>query len=125
MAGDAVAVEVKLLDVLSVVAFGIRQSEEPLLQDGILSVPQRQREAPAQVVVPEACDAVLAPPVGAASCMVVRQILPRVAVRAIVFAHRPPLALAEIGSPGAPFVRVLSGSDPAPFCGIEQCCRRL
>ena len=81
VAWDAVAVEVELLDVLSVVAFGIRQSEKALFQDRILSVPQCQRQAPAQVIVREACNAVLAPAVGAASCMVVRQIFPSVAVR--------------------------------------------
>ena len=39
----AVEVEVVLLDVLAVVAFTVGQPEQPLLEDRILAVPQRQR----------------------------------------------------------------------------------
>ena len=61
----AVEVEVVFLDVLAVVAFAVGQAEQPLLQDGVLAVPQGQREAEPLPVVGEACQAVLAPAVGA------------------------------------------------------------
>ena len=43
--GRAVEVEVVLLDVLAVVALAVGEAEQPFLQDRILAVPQREREA--------------------------------------------------------------------------------
>jgi hypothetical protein len=60
----AVDVEVVLLDVLSVIALAVRQPEQPLLEDGIPLVPQGQREAETLLVIADASQAVLAPPVG-------------------------------------------------------------
>src|SRR2546422_11751115 len=61
------------------------------------------------LVVGEAADAVLAPAIGAAARVVVGQVVPRLAVRAVVFTHRSPLALAQIGSPPPP--RLSGGVD--------------
>ena len=47
----AVDVEVVLLDVLAVVALGVRQPEHPLLEDRVGAVPQREREAQPLLVV--------------------------------------------------------------------------
>ncbi len=38
--------------------------------------------------------------------MIVREVLPGVAIFAVVFAHRPPGALTEIGPPALPGVAV-------------------
>ena len=54
----------------------------------------------------EAGEAVLAPAVGPRAGMVVRQVLPRRAVRAVVLAHGPPLALAEVRAPVVPVARL-------------------
>ena len=61
----AIEVEVVLLDVLAVVPLAVGQSEEPLLEDRILPVPQGQREAEALFVIGDAGQAVFAPAVGA------------------------------------------------------------
>ena len=61
----AVEVEVVLLDVFAVVALAVGQPEQPLLQDRILAVPKRQREAEQLVVVGDSGQPVLAPAVGA------------------------------------------------------------
>ena len=125
----AIEVEVVLLHVLAVVALAVGQPEEPLLEDRILAVPQRQAEAEALLVVGDAGDAVFAPAVGAGAGVIVGEEVPGVARFAVVLAHRAPLAFAEIrppllpgGGSGAGFFQSsvflgrhgdLLGSDPA------------
>jgi hypothetical protein len=43
--GGAVEIEVVLFDVLAVIPLAVAQPEQPLLEDRIAPVPQRQREA--------------------------------------------------------------------------------
>ena len=100
--GQVVDVEVVLLDVLTVIAFGIGQAEQTLLQDRVALVPQRQGQAQPLLVVADSGDAVLPPPVGAGPRLVMTEIRPGVFVVAVVLPDRPPLALAEIRPPGAP-----------------------
>ena len=76
-----VEVEIALLDVLAVVALGVGQAEEPLLEDGVAAVPQRQGEAQAALAVGDAQQAVLAPAVGAAAGVLVGEVVPALAVR--------------------------------------------
>ena len=92
-----VEVEVVLLDVLAVVALVAGEAEEPLLQDRVAAVPQRQREADALVAVADAGQAVLVPAVGARGGVV--GILGGPAP-ALIFPPPPPLPLATRG-PGA------------------------
>ena len=103
--GRGVEVEVVLLDVLAVVALGPGEAEEPLLQDGVAPVPEREGEAEALVIVGDAEQAVLAPPVGARARMVVREVAPRRPVRRVVLAHGAPLALGQIRPPPLPVRR--------------------
>ncbi len=98
----AVEVEIVLLDVLAVVAFAVGQAEQALLQDGVVSVPQGQREAEPLVVVRDAGQAVLAPPVGARARLVVAEVVPGIAAFAVVFANGAPLALAQVRPPFFP-----------------------
>jgi hypothetical protein len=46
------------------IALSVGQAEHPLLQDGVLSVPEGQREAKAHVLVTDTGDAILTPAVG-------------------------------------------------------------
>src|SRR5262249_37385334 len=97
-----VEIEVVLLHVLAVVALGVGEAEEALLEDRVLAVPQREREAEALLVVGDPAQPVLAPAVGAAARLVVGEIVPGIAVLAVVLAHRAPLALAEVRAPLPP-----------------------
>ena len=63
--GRAVEVKVVLLDVLAMVRLTVGEAEQALFQDRIPLVPQRQREAQPLLVIAEAPEPVLAPPVGA------------------------------------------------------------
>src|SRR5436309_9832811 len=94
-----IEVEVVLLDVFAVVALGPGEAEQPLLQDRIVAVPEGQGEAETAVVVGDPAEAVLAPAVGARPGVAGGEGAPGVAVGAIVFAHRAPLALGELGPP--------------------------
>src|SRR5512140_2419869 len=97
-----VEVVVELLHVLAVVAFLAAQAEEPLLDDGIAAVPEREREAEELVPIADAGDAVLAPAVRARAGVVVGKVFPGRAVRAVVLAHRAPGALGDVRSPALP-----------------------
>ena len=100
--GRGVQVEPVLLGVLAVVALAVGQPEEALLEDRVLAVPERQREAQPLAVVGHARDPVLAPAVRARAGLIVREGVPRVAVCRVVLAHRAPLALGQIRPPRLP-----------------------
>src|SRR6202034_4538044 len=107
VARQGVQVPPVLLDVLAVVALRSGQPEQPLLEEGVAPVPQREPEAEPLLDVAEPGQPVLAPPVGAGPGLVVRQVVPRVAVLAVVLADRPPLPLADVRSPRVPGARLL------------------
>ena len=98
----AVEVEVVLLHVLAVIALAVGQAEQALLEDRVLAVPEREREAEPLLVVGDAGQAVLAPVIGARARLVVAEVIPGVAVFAVVLAHGAPLPLAEVGPPFLP-----------------------
>ena len=106
VAGQAVDEPPVLLDVLAVVALGPGQPEHPLLEDRVDAVPQRQPEAQLVPDVGEPRHPVLVPAVGARAGVVVRERAPRVAVVAVVLAHRAPGTLREVRAPLVPGVGV-------------------
>ena len=114
MGRGAVEVEVDLLHVLAVVSLAVGEAEEPLLEDGVLPVPEGEREAEVLAIVGDAGQAVLSPAVGARPGLVVREVVPGVAALAVVLPDRPPLPLAEVRAP------LLPGSAPLP-CVVEPC----
>src|SRR5271165_6475686 len=99
MGRRAVEVKVVFFDILAVVALAVGQAEQPLLQYRVLAVPQGEGETQPLVVVAKTGEAVLTPVVGARASLIVGEVVPRVAVLAVVLAHRAPLALAEIRTP--------------------------
>src|SRR5882757_1873061 len=102
MGGRAIEVEVVLLHVLAVIALAVGQAEHALLEDRVLAVPERQGKAQTLPVVAQPGDAVFAPVIGARPRLIVREVAPGVAVLAVIFADRAPLALAEIRTPLLP-----------------------
>src|SRR5262249_56106198 len=103
--GDRVQVPPVLLDILAVVALRPGQPEGALLQDRVAAVPQRQRQAQPLLDIAEPGQPVLAPAVGAGSGVVVRQVVPGLAVRAVVLPDRSPLPLPAVRPPPAPIAR--------------------
>ena len=89
-----VEVEVVFFDVLAVVAFAVREPEEPLLEDRVFSIPEGKRKAEALFVIGDPSEAVLAPAIGARAGVIVGEEIPGVTPLAIVLTHRAPLAFA-------------------------------
>src|SRR5580704_8798532 len=106
MARDRVQIPPVLLDVLAVIALRPGQPEGPLLQDRVAAVPQRQPQAQPLLDVTEPGQAVLTPPVRPGPGMIVRQVIPRLPVRAVVLPDRPPLPLADVRPPPIPVTRL-------------------
>ncbi len=95
-----------VLGVLTVVALRTGQPEHPLLQDGVVAVPQRQPETEPLLDVGEPGHPVLPPPVGTRSGVIVGEVRPGIAVGAVVLTNRPPLTFAQIRPPPVPVARL-------------------
>src|SRR5580704_16781588 len=102
VAGQRVQVPPVLFDVLAVVALRAGQPERALLQDRVPPVPQRQAEAQPLLDIAEPCEAVLTPPIGPGPRLIMRQVIPGVAVGTVVLPHRAPLPLTDIRPPPVP-----------------------
>ena len=81
MGRRGIEVKIAFFHVLAVIALAVGEAEEPLLQNRILAVPQRQRETEPALAVGEAEQPVLAPTISAATGVVVWKILPARALR--------------------------------------------
>ena len=104
------------------VALAIVQAEQPLLEDRVLAVPQCEGKAQPLVIVTETGETILTPMIGTRSRLIVREIIPRIAVLAIVLANRSPLSLAEVGPPLLPGHTLLARLIKAHlFCCFVPC----
>jgi len=112
----AVEVEIVFFDVLAVGSIAVGQGEDAFLENGILAVPQGQGEAEPLLVVGKAGDAVLAPAVGPRAGLIVGEVVPGVAVVAIILPNRAPLPLTS--GRGPTFSRALCRPWPPPNAGF-------
>ena len=97
-----VQIVVQFLHVLAMVALGVAQAEQSLLENRIPAVPKRQREAKYLVPVTDASQSILAPTVSSAPSLIMSQIVPGLTTCGVVLAYRPPLPFAEIRPPQPP-----------------------
>src|SRR5262249_17263043 len=84
------------------IALVVGESEEALFQNWIALVPESQCKAESLLVIRNAAQPVLAPSIGAGAGVVMWEVVPSVAIVAVILAHRPPLAFAKIRSPLLP-----------------------
>src|SRR6516164_7917784 len=117
MGRRAVEIEIIFFDIFAVIALGIGQSEEALLQDRVLSVPQSNSKAQPGVVVAETGEAVLTPVIGAGAGLIVGEVVPRIPVLAVVLADRAPLSFAQIRTPLLPRRPLLARLVETPLLG--------
>ena len=115
-----VEVGVDLLDVLAVVALRAGQPEQPLLEDRVATVPQRQREIEPATLVGDPEQAVLAPAIGARPRVVVRLVAPGVAVLRVVLADGAPLAIGEVRAPAPPVRPAVACLHEPPVLGVTR-----
>src|SRR5262249_44213212 len=95
----------------AMIALAIGQPEQPLLEDRVFAIPERQRKTQHLMVVTDPRQAILTPAIRAGSCLVMREVIPGVTVVAVILPHRPPLPLAQVWAPFTPghvsFARLL------------------
>ena len=102
MTRHRIEIEVALLHILAVIRFGWNESEVAFFQNRIALIPERHREAEDLIAIAKSADAVFAPAIRLRSREIMRQVIPRVALRAVVLAHRSPRAVRQIRTPLAP-----------------------
>src|SRR5262245_40036676 len=124
MRGRGVEVVIELFDVFAVVTLAIGEDEKSFFQECVAAVPECERQAQPPAVVTDPGETVFAPAIGPATGLVVRQVVPSIAVGAIVFANRAPLPLRYIGSPKSPRLLVAVGGFEAEllgrFCAVRH-----
>ena len=91
------------------------QSEQALLENGIVAVPQREREAQMLAAFADAEQPVFVPAIRFRAGMVVRKIVPRAAVRAVILAHGSPRPLGQVRPPFLPIAAVFARLMQALF----------
>ena len=84
------------------ISLTVGEPEQALFQDRVPLVPHRQRKTQSLLVIAEAPEPILTPPVGTGTRLVMGEIVPGVAVVAVVLPDRAPLPLAEVGAPLLP-----------------------
>src|SRR3974390_377868 len=99
------------------VALAVGEAKEALFGDGVAAVPQRQRKTELLFVVRESRQAIFAPAVGARTRLVMREVVPGVAVVAVVFAYGAPLPLAQVRAPFLPGNSLFAGVIQALLFG--------
>ncbi len=101
--GRRVVLEEKyFLHILAVISLRTRQTKEAFLEDGIALIPEGESKTEPLFEIRNATNSIFAPAVGAGACVVVREIIPGVAIRAVILPHRAPLPFAQIRPPQMP-----------------------
>src|SRR5260370_26498845 len=120
MGRGSVQIVINLLHVLAVIALGIGEAEEALLEERVFAIPQRQRQAELLMVIAEAGQAILAPTVSAAAGVVMSEIPPCITIRTVVLAYGPPLALGKVRPPSVPMLLAGADLDQALLLGQKR-----
>src|SRR6185369_9274204 len=107
----------------AVIPFAVGQPEQALLEDWIFAIPQRESEAEVLSIVGDAGQPVLAPTIGAGARLIMGEEIPRIAVFAIIFADRSPLALRQIRTPLLPGSLLLARLFKPDLFGVHETSR--
>ena len=78
----------------AMISLRTRKTKEAFLEDGIALIPESESKTESLLEIRDAADSIFAPTVSAGACVVVREIIPSVAVRTVIFPYRAPLPLA-------------------------------
>ena len=93
MRGRGVEVVIEFFRIFAVIALTVRESENAFLQDRVFAIPKSERKAKPALAIGNAEQPIFAPAIGTAACMIVREIIPAIPVRRIVFTDSGPLPL--------------------------------
>src|ERR1043166_6316649 len=103
------------------VAFARRHAIRSFFENRVFAVPESKTENQKLVAVADCGQAVLAPAICLAPRHIMGNKLPGVSVRAVIFPHRSPGALADVRAPPPPEERLsLCFDEPPAFCCLTQ-----
>ena len=108
------------LHILAVVSLRTRETKEAFLEDGIALVPEGKGKAKPFFEIRNSSDSIFAPAVGAGACVVMREIIPGVAVRAVILPYRAPLPFAQIRPPQMPVLFAIVILLEALLFGVHE-----
>ena len=117
-----VKVVVVFFNVFSMVAFWPGQAKEAFLQNRITPIPECRCETDLLVTVAYSRYSIFSPTIGPGACVIVGQVIPGGAMRAVVLAHSAPGALTHIGPPAFPVDGTLSRLDKSLVLCCRMCC---
>jgi hypothetical protein len=83
-----IKIVIQLLDILSVIALMTSDTKEPLLQNGVYSIPKSQRKAQVLMIVADAGQAIFTPAICTGSCLRMRKMGPGIAIVGVIFTDR-------------------------------------
>ena len=137
MRGGRVEVKVRLLYILPVISFRTRESEQPLLENGVPAIPQGERETQSTLTIGDAEQPILfTPAIRPAARVVMGEVLPAVSIFRVILPDRTPLPLREVRPPPLPVAvapRILCqalgfcsshGTPPDGGRGLHSCPNR-
>src|SRR6266566_3220174 len=107
MSWGIVEKEIIFFDILPMVAFRIRQAEEPFLQNWIGLVPQGKSKTHESLIVTNTQQAILAPTIGARTRVIMWEVIPCITIDGIILTYSTPLAFTKIRSPAIPRLTIL------------------
>src|SRR5512140_711715 len=116
MGSSRVEIKVVLLHIFPVVPFAIGQAKEALFEDRVFAVPESQGKAKMLSVIGNPCQPILSPSICPGSRLVMREVIPGIAVFTIVLAYGSPLPLGEIWPPLPPWCSRTCVVQSSLFC---------
>src|SRR5581483_3972930 len=104
MRGRAIEVIIQLFHILAVVTLRVRKAKIPFFYYWVFFIPKCYGKTQILLIVTNTRNALFAPAVGFTTGHIMGDIVPRVAISAVVFTHSAPLAVAHIRSPFFPAI---------------------
>jgi hypothetical protein len=104
VAGGGVQIKKAFLNILTVIALISGESEHALLEDGIIPIPERKRQAQTLLIIAYTSQAVFTPAIGAGTGLVVVEIFPGLTGGAVILPNCSPGAFAQVGTPQSPVI---------------------
>jgi len=100
--GRIVRVPINFLHILTVISLRSGYAEKALLQKRVAFIPESEGETEPILEIRNTTDSVFIPAIGTGTRMIVRQVVPGIAIGAVIFPHRPPGAVCQVRAPAMP-----------------------
>ena len=118
MRGGTIQVIVHFLHVLAMVGLSVGKAKDSLFQHFVLMVPECERQADMLLAIRETANSLLAPAVGFGARHLVGNVVPGIAIPAVILPHGTPLPFRQIGAPFFPTFIILLEGESYLFCAV-------